>query len=376
MRALKVLSIPLLFCGVAVSLVALQSGLQPRRAAVQLAPAAASLAPFPGAHAANTLPQAKYSDLLAAADKGDLAARLELGRRLADGDGVKKSESQAADYFQGIIAEFGGVGARDGRAPLVASAFLQMARLYKQGIAETDTDADPAYSFSLVHHAASYFGDPTAQFELAKMLMDGEGVTKNTRASAQWLLSASRKGYAPAQALLGEILWQGRDGVKRVPGDGLGLLAIAHRNASEEDKAWVGRMFENARSKAAPSEILEANAFIVQEASSSRFPMSSNILINGDRRDEASAVIAPVSPETLPTLTLPAPLVGTPIVGASKALTELGAEPMSDSDAATPHHAVDAKDGGSAGILEMYRARVSDANVEARAPVKYAGVTE
>lgn len=379
MRALRVLSIPLLFCGVAIAMVALQTGMQPKRAVVKSAPASASFAPFQAAQAAPALHETRYGDLAAAADRGDLAARLELGRRFASGNGVKKSEGRAADYFQGIIAEFGETGSRDVRAPLIASAFLQMARLYKQGIGEADMDPDPAYAFSLVHHAASYLADPAAQFELARLLLEGEGVTKNTRAAAQWLLSASRKGYAPAQAMLGEILWTGRDGVKRVPGDGLGLLAIAHRNASNEDKAWVGPIFEKARAEAAPSEILEANAFIVQEASAARFPMSSDILINGGIRDEASAATVPVAPSAIAPLTqgsLAAPLVGTPIMGTSKALTELDATPMSATEAITPHFGVDSKEGGSAGIIEMYRARTTDARSDLSSNMKFAGVDE
>ncbi len=123
---------------------------------------------------------------------------------------------------------------------------------------------------------------PVAQIELAGLLINGDGVTKNTRVAAQWLLSASRKGHAPAQAMLGDLLWRGGDGVKRVAGDGLGLLAIARRNAVGEDKAWVDKMFETARSEAMPTEILEANAFIVQELSASHFALTSDVLINGD----------------------------------------------------------------------------------------------
>ena len=63
------------------------------------------------------------------------------------------------------------------------------------------------------------------------------------------------EGIAPAQAQLGDLLWRGGEGVKRVAGDGLGLLAIARRNALGEDKAWVSKMFETARAQAQPIEI-------------------------------------------------------------------------------------------------------------------------
>ena len=172
------------------------------------------------ATAALPAPSASVADLSAAARKGDLAARVEMGRRLALGQGVSKDEADAVSYFRGIVSEFQDIGAHDKRGPNVAAAFLEMARLYKNGAPKANIEANPAQAFSFFHHAASYFGDPAAQVELAKLLLSGDGVTKNTRVAAQWLLSASKKGYAPAQALLGNLLWRGGDGVKRVAGDG------------------------------------------------------------------------------------------------------------------------------------------------------------
>jgi hypothetical protein len=251
-----------------------------------------------------------------------------------------------------------------------------MARLYKAGVPEANIAANPVQAFSLLHHAASYFGDPIAQYELAKLLMSGDGVTKNTRAAAQWLLSASRKGYAPAQALLGDLLWHGGEGVKRVAGDGLGLLAIARRNALGDDKAWVSRMFETARSEAQPVEILEANAFIVQELSSSHSALTSDILINGENREAAAGVAATASALKAS----PADAInpqGAAISGTSKALSELGAIPMGfPQNSFDPELTVEKKDGSSAaGILQMYKPQSPEGLIETSAPTRYAGVT-
>ena len=372
-RVLRALSIPLLFCGVAVSLVTVQTAIQ--RQAERASAAAPQPQPLSAAHRdAIAGSMVSVADLSEAAGQGDLAARVEMGRRLAQGRGVDKNQGIAAAYFRGIISEYESISAHDKRGPNVAAAFLEMARLYKAGVPEADIAANPAQAFSFLHHAASYFGDPVAQCELAKLLMSGDGVTKNTRAAAQWLLSASRKGYAPAQALLGDLLWRGGDGVKRVAGDGLGLLAIARRNALGEDKAWVSKMFETARSEAQSIEILEANAFIVQELSSSHSALTSDILINGESPEGAAAATASAlkaSPAER------ANSQGAAISGTSKALSELGAMPMGfPQNPFDPEMTVEKKDGTSAaGIIQMYKPQSPEGRVETFAPMRYAGVS-
>jgi hypothetical protein len=280
---------------------------------------------------------------------------------------VAKSESSAISYFRGIINEFDNISAHDKRSQHVAAAFLEMARFYKSGSPEANIAVNPAQAFSFLHHAASYFGDPAAQFELAKLMMDGDGVTKNTRVAAQWLLSASRKGYAPAQALLGNILWHGGDGVKRAAGDGLGLLAIARRNALGEDKVWVNRMYETARSEALPIEIMEANAFIVQESAASHLALTNDMLINGTSQEGASVAARALKASP------GGPRAPEAISGTSKALTELGAAPLGlPQSALDPEPSAGAK-AATAGIIQMYRLRFPDAHIDI--PIRYAGVS-
>lgn len=372
-RVLRALSIPLLFCGVAVGLVTVQTAIQ--RQAERASAAAPQPQPVSAVHHdAIPGPMVSVADLSEAAGQGDLTARVEMGRRLAQGRGVEKNEGSAAAYFRGIISEYENISAHDKRGPHVAAALLEMARLYKIGIPEANIVANPTQAFSYLHHAASYFGDPVAQFELAKFLMSGDGVTKNTRAAAQWLLSASRKGYAPAQAQLGDLLWRGSEGVKRVAGDGLGLLAIARRNALGDDKAWVSKMFEMARAEAQPIEILEANAFIVQELSSSHSALTSDILINGESQEGGVAATASAL-KTSPAE--PTSQQGAAISGTSKALSELSATPMGFPQSPfDPELTAEKKDGASAaGIIQMYKPQSPEGRIENLAPTRYAGVS-
>jgi uncharacterized protein len=362
LRLLKAAFIPLLFCGVAIGVVALYGAIQ--RKGELPAPVARS----------QGVPEAVASvaDLSAAAGKGDLAARLEMGRRLVLGQGVSKNDLGALSYFQGIVREFEDAGAHDDRSPYVSAAYLELARLYKQGVPEGRVESNPAQAFSFLHHAASYFGNPAAQVELAKILMSGDGVSKNPRAAAQWLLIASKKGYAPAQALLGDILWRG-EGVTRVAGDGLGLLAIARHNALGDDKAWVAKLFEAARSEARPVEVLEANAFIVQEAKVSHFALTGDILIKAAPVEGAGVLSGLAS---MPRVDAGAPAPGSAAIsGTSKALSELGATPMG-----LPQSLFDAelaaRDKGvrpSVGIIEMYRPNSSE--LRDLPPVRFAGVS-
>jgi uncharacterized protein len=370
-RILRIASVPVLFSAAALGLVTLHVSLQ--RKAERAKNRAAQAATVGEITVADRILFLKFRDLAAAAEKGDLLARIEMGRRFAQGLGVRKNEGRAVGYFQSVVNEFGEINARDKRAPQVAAALRNMSRFYRSGVAEANIAANPAYAFSLLHHAASYFGDPASQVELARLLMKGDGVTKNPRAAAQWLLSASRKGYAPAQALLGELLWKG-EGVKRVPGDGLGLLAIARRNASTDDKAWVSKMFEAARAEALPIEILEANAFIVQESSASRFGHGGQIAIDGE---EAAAVA-----ETEPEAAKPSPVQkngqqGSLIHGAAQALSEMKSNPMAlTPNSFDPEWAPDESESNRAGILQMYDPSGHETRAEGASHQRYAGVVK
>ncbi len=365
-HAIKVLSVPVLFSGAVLGLATVHLSLQGKGEHAKIR--AAELLATHDVAAPRKLVGVKLKDLSAEVAKGDLPAQIEMGRRLAEGQGVKKDEGQAARHFQAVISQVGEIAARDKRAPLVATAFRYLAQFYRRGVVEAHIPANPTFAFDLLHHAASYFGDPESQFELAKLLLAGDGVTKSTRTAAQWLLIASRKGHAPSQAYLGDMLWRG-NGVKRVAGDGLGLLAIARRNALPEDKAWVGQMFETARSEALPVEILEANAFIVQELSASHFGGASGQLIDGETKEPipgaASARLAGEEPALN-------------IRGGSPALSSLGAHPMIYGTGAPDREGIadQSESNLSAEVMQMYRPWQIEVREDGPVPIRYAGVSK
>jgi uncharacterized protein len=277
-QALKIGAVPLLFAAVAMGLATVHIAQERKAARAKSVAEHATQAQDPTQTAFARL---KLQELAPAVKQGDFSAEVEMGRRLALGDGAKKDEAQAAAYLQSAINQLGAIGAHDKRAAAAATACRILAQYYRRGLPAAGISTNPSYSFDLLHKAASYFGDPAAQYELAKLLISGDGVSQNTRGGAQWLVKASRKNFAPAQAMLGEMLWRGNV-LKRAPGEGLGLLALARRNASAQDKPWVSKMFETARAEAMPIEILEANAFIVQESGASPFNAPDGGYLDGD----------------------------------------------------------------------------------------------
>jgi len=117
-----------------------------------------------------------------------------------------------------------------------------------------------------------------------------------------------------------------------------------------------------------PVDILEANAFIMQEGRASHFAVTSDILVKGDHFGAADATASLASQPR----TGSGEPKGAAISGTSKALSELGATPMGLPQSFNdPELARESKD---VGILQMYRPQSSD--VDAAPLVRYAGVSD
>ena len=102
---------------------------------------------------------------------------------------------------------------------------------------------------NLFRHAASYFGDADAQYQLARLYLDGDGVEKNVGLAINWLATAAKKQHAEAQATLGELLWRGSDDVRQRRARGLALIMLAHENAkaSGKEPKWIADLYVEAQ---------------------------------------------------------------------------------------------------------------------------------
>jgi len=195
---------------------------------------------------AASLPALEY-----AATRGVLGAQLKLARIYATGrDSVAKDDSKAFSYFQQIADQQADISPSSPIAKYAAEAFVALGQYYADGIPAMQLAPNPVYAVDLFRHAASYFGNAEAQYRLARLYMNGEGVEKNMGLAVNWLATAAKKQHAAAQATLGEILWRGQ-AVRQRQARGLALIILAHENAvaSGKEPQWIGDLYREALGK-------------------------------------------------------------------------------------------------------------------------------
>ncbi len=187
-----------------------------------------------------------------AAEKGHAAAQWKLGRMYAEGDGLAKDDIKAFEMFSEIADGHADDNPAGSSARFVANAFVELGSYYREGIPNSAIKPDFGRARQMFAYAASYFGDPEAQLNLARMYYEGEGGDPDPRQAVRWAKLAATKGNVRAQALLGHMLFEG-EGVGREPVLGLMYLNVA-RDRSQGDDPWIQRLQEQAFSVATETE--------------------------------------------------------------------------------------------------------------------------
>lgn len=180
-----------------------------------------------------------------AAGQGHTGAAWKLARMYAEGDGVRRDELKAYEYFRRIANQHADDAPGSPQAPFVANAFVELGSFFLRGISGTAVERDPRRAYEMFQYAASWFGDADAQYQLARMYLDGVGTERDARQAARWLSLAAQKGQYRAQALLGGLLFKG-DGVPRQPARGLMWLTLARDAAASNDDAWIVDLYDGA----------------------------------------------------------------------------------------------------------------------------------
>ncbi len=150
-----------------------------------------------------------------AAQGGETLARWKLGKMYAQGDGVAADDWKAYQYFLQVVQTYDEDATPRRDLPAVASAFVAVGVYSLSGIPGRRVAADPARAHQMFQYAATNFGDANAQYNLARLYLDGAGVPRDSRQAARWLRLAAEKAHAPSQALLGHLLFNGAEGVSR-----------------------------------------------------------------------------------------------------------------------------------------------------------------
>lgn len=210
----------------------------------------AGLESYHAGNAKNSVEALRY-----AADGGDSLAQWKLGRMYADGDGVARDDAKAYDYFSKIVERFADDEAGPRERSLAANAFVALGVYNVEGIASANLAPDPARAFDLFRYAATYFRNADAQYNLARMYLDGTGVAKDIHQAVNWLDLAARKGHAAAQAMLGKLIFDGDAGGPPQHARGLMYLTLAREAASERaGDQWIVELHSKALTAATDAD--------------------------------------------------------------------------------------------------------------------------
>jgi TPR repeat protein len=184
-----------------------------------------------------------------AADGGHPVAQWKLGRMYADGDGVVQDDLRAFEYFSKIANQHAEDNPSAPQAGIVANAFVALGRYYLSGIPNSKVKSDPERAREMFSYAASYFGNADAQYDLARLYFKSTGNSPESfRQGIRWLGLAAQKGQYQAQALLGQMLFNGEQ-MPPQRARGLMWLTLA-RDSAGPDEAWIKESYNRALAKA------------------------------------------------------------------------------------------------------------------------------
>ena len=179
-----------------------------------------------------------------AAGQGHALALWKLGRMYAEGDGVPHDDLKAFEFFSRIADASTDDGPDPQNSAVLGSAFTALGTYFLEGIKGTYVRPNPERAYDMFNYAASYYGDPNAQYNLARLYLDGTGVETDPRQAARWFNLAAEKGHHPAQALLGDMLINGLGGIPIQRVKGLMWLSLAREGAENRKDDWIVALYD------------------------------------------------------------------------------------------------------------------------------------
>ncbi len=193
--------------------------------------------------------------LEAAAKTWPATGQFYIARIYADNEGAYTDHAKAYQIFKKLADDLQDVDPDDeDQAPIAAKALTAVSGYLRDGLAEAGVKPDMAAADRALQRAALTFNNEDAQFELAKVLLRGEGPdialggaddpSSKIENGRHWLSRLSRQGHAGAQAFLADLLWRGKF-VRKDPIAALNLIDVAVANAPAGERVWIEDIYQN-----------------------------------------------------------------------------------------------------------------------------------
>lgn len=193
--------------------------------------------------------------LEAAAQTWPTTGEFYLARIFADNEGSYTDHAKAYKIYKKLADELKDVDPDDEeKAPIAAKSLTEVSRYLRTGLPGAGVAPDVAAADRALQLAALTFNNEDAQFELAKVLLRGEGPdialggpvdpSSKIENGRHWLSRLSRSGHAGAQAFLADLLWRGKF-VRKDPIAALNLIDVAVANAPAGELVWIEDIYQN-----------------------------------------------------------------------------------------------------------------------------------
>jgi TPR repeat protein len=207
-----------------------------------------------------------------AAEGGEPIARWKLGEMYADGVGVQRDDLKAYHYFDQLVEDYDEDAPDQKNRGAISDAFVAVGVYSLSGIPGSEVKADAERARLLFQYAATTFGNPDAEYDLAHMYLVGSGgLAKDNISAARWLGLAAQKGHRPSQALLGHLLFTG-DGVPQQRARGLMWLQTAQTGAQSPKDDWILSVCQRDLAQAADTDRQMAAAMLDERAKGPPLP--------------------------------------------------------------------------------------------------------
>jgi len=165
--------------------------------------------------------------------------------RIYSSEGALTNHAKAYRLYQTLANENADADPEDGRrAPFVAKALTALAGYLQRGLPDIGLKPDPQRAADYLHHAATFFGDKDAQFELAKIYLNGTGTDDDTKRGMHYLSVLTEEGHPGAQAYLADLFWRGVH-VKKDEQRALALITMAVEHAPSHERIWIEDIYQN-----------------------------------------------------------------------------------------------------------------------------------
>ena len=193
--------------------------------------------------------------LEAVAESNPAVGRFYLARIYSDNEGAYTDHAKAYGIFKSLADELQDVDPDDDTlAPIAAKSLTAVSSYLRDGISGADLKPDVTAADRALQRAALTFNNEDAQFELAKVLLRGEGPditlggqddpSSKIENGRHWLSRLSRAGHAGAQAFLADLLWRGKF-VAKDQAAALNLIDVAVGHAPPHERVWIEDIYQN-----------------------------------------------------------------------------------------------------------------------------------